>query len=127
MSAGTEKQVNPNAAKIPLVERRIAQRYPILQRCFVWPGSRGMGPEAPPGWRCIAYNISETGIALALPLPIQPGRVLEIEPWNLPSGQALRVQVVRTKTVQFLWFCGCEWVEPPNNEVFRAWLVKPRG
>ena len=125
MSAGVP--VGLETGQALAVERRGMPRFPILQRCFVWPGTRSSDPAAPPGWRCIAYNISATGVAVALPLPIQPGRVLEIEPWQLPGVGLLRATVVRISPVQYVWFCGCEWIEPLNNASLQAWITGPRA
>ena len=81
----------------------------------------------PGGWRCIAYNISETGIGLTLPLPMQPGSVMEVEAWGLPAARVLRVCVVRTTPVEFAWFCGCQLLQPLAPEELKAWLMGPHN
>src|SRR5262249_34929752 len=89
----------PNTVGSPSAERRAAPRHPLLQRCFVWPpGAQGEG------WRCVAYNISATGIGLTLPLPLLPGTVLRVEPWELPAARILRARVVHVRAVECLWF-----------------------
>jgi hypothetical protein len=98
----------------------------ILQRCLVWSGPQGRSPRGSDGWRSIAYDISTAGIGLTLPLPVQPGTLLEIEGWGIPSSRPLRARVVRTAPVEFLWFCGCEFLEPLDEAELSAWLVKSR-
>jgi hypothetical protein len=120
MSEGQLLAANP--AEAPGVERRGTPRYPILQRCLVWPGPRGVE-----GWRCIAYNISPMGVGLTLPLPVQPGTVLEIEAWEFSRARPLRARVVRTAPVEFLWFCGCHFETPLAEHELRTWLKAPRG
>src|SRR5947209_1318545 len=107
MSTSQAQLESANVAGSPVPERRSAPRSPISQRCLVGPGRRGLE-----GWRCIVYDISATGIGLPLPLPMQPGTILEIEAWGVPAARTLRARVVRTAPVEFLWFCGCE-LDPP--------------
>jgi len=107
-------------------ERRAVPRHAILQRCLVRSGDQGPTPRGPDGWRCIAYDISANGIGLTLPLPVQPGTLLEIEGWGLPANRQLRARVVRAAPVEFLWFCGCEFVDPPAESELTAWLTNSR-
>lgn len=100
-------------------ERRRAPRYPTLQRCTVWP-PRAHGPSGLPS---IAFNISTTGIGLTLPLPLPKGHLLRVEPFALAGARALEAHVVHVKPVEFLWFCGCRFVEPIGEAELGAWLV----
>src|SRR5215468_4463045 len=74
----------------PAIEHRTTPRYPLLQRCLVWPPDAA-GAE---GWRCIVHNISEHGIGLSLPCPVRPGTVLRVEAWGLPGAPTLLARVV---------------------------------
>jgi PilZ domain len=121
-----EQLAGSNQAKPTTLERRAAPRHSILQRCLVWPGIRGADPRLPGGWPCIAFDISSTGIALTLPIPLHRGKVLEVEAWGLPKAQLLQVRVLRTVPVAFLWFCGCELAQPLDEEELRAWMMGPR-
>jgi hypothetical protein len=103
------------------IERRGAPRFAILQRCLVRP-PHAAGPE---DWHCIVYNISATGLGLTLPLPLQPGTLLEIQAWDLAAAPPLLARVVRTNPVQFLWFCGCELLKPLSEAELRAWQQGP--
>ena len=51
-----------------MVEYRTVERHRITQRCFARPP--GAGDSG--GWKAIAYDISETGLGVALPLPLKP-------------------------------------------------------
>ena len=104
-------------------ERRVATRHPTLQRCCVWPP----GATGPNGLPCIAYNISTTGIGITMPLPLPKGHLLRIEPFALPGARPVKARIVHAKPVEFLWFCGCEFVEPISEEELRAWLVVKTG
>jgi hypothetical protein len=101
------------------IERRGAPRFAILQRCLVKP-PQAQGPE---DWRCIAYNISSTGLGLTLPLPLATGTILDIEPWALPKAPRVQARVVRCKPVDFLWFCGCELLRRLSEAELQAWLA----
>jgi hypothetical protein len=96
---------------------RTAMRHPILQRCFVHP-AKGAGPEA---WRCIAYNISATGIGLTLPVQIPVGTVLTVRAWELPRARELQVRVERSKLIKSYWFTGCELVKRLSDAELRTW------
>jgi hypothetical protein len=111
------------STELPSIEYRGAARHLILQRCFVWvPG--GQGGE---GLRCIAYNLSTSGIALAVPLPLQKGTILEVKPWELPDAPPVRARVVHAKVLEFLWCCGCELLTPLSETGLQAWLKGPRN
>jgi hypothetical protein len=102
-------------------ERRGAPRFPLLQRCFAHPADARTGPD----WQVIAYNISITGIGIALPCPVELGTELEIEAWKLPRAPRLRARVVHTRLSNFLWFCGCELFTPLTEEQLSTWLAGP--
>ena len=57
-------------------ERRQSPRYRCLSECLV----RLEGAGEPLDWPGMVFNISATGIGLALPFPARPGLVLTIEP-----------------------------------------------
>ena len=123
MATSNELSPEASAAELPLIDYRAASRYLILQRCFVWlPGT-----QAGEGQRCIAYNISTSGVALAVPLPFASGTILEIKPWELPDAPALRARVVHAKALAFLWCCGCELIPPLSEQDLQAWLKGPRN
>jgi PilZ domain len=106
----------------PPVERRQAPRYLIKQRCVVsLAGTDGPGR----GWNCIAYNISAGGIGVLLPLAVQAGTMLQIEPWGLPHARALLARVVYTKPLEFVSLCGCELPTRLNQNELAAWLPQP--
>jgi hypothetical protein len=92
-----------------------------LQRCLVKP-SQAHGPD---DWRCIAYNISATGLGLTLPLPLEPGTILDIEAWGLADAPPLRARIVRTTPVAFVWFCGCELLDRLSDAELHAWQKGP--
>src|SRR5262249_48674843 len=102
------------------IELRSFPRYPILQRCLVVPGNAPAGAE---GWRCIAYNISRAGIGLTLPAPLRIGAELIITPWQLPAAPVVRARVVHSSRVDFLWFCGCEFLTPLSADEHFAWTT----
>jgi PilZ domain len=104
-----------------MIEMRTAARYRILQRCFVHCAKAA----APQAWQCIAYNISETGIGVTLPISLQEGTVLSIQAWNLPRACPLQARIVKTREVEFLWFTGCELVKSLSDAELRIWRSGP--
>jgi c-di-GMP-binding flagellar brake protein YcgR len=102
---------------VSCVERRAATRYRILQRCCVYP-AKASAPEA---WQCMAYNISATGIGMALPIKLQEGTVLRIQAWRLPQACPLQVRIVRTTPVEFLWFTGCQFLNRLSDADLTVW------
>jgi hypothetical protein len=100
-------------------ERRGSTRRRIVQRCFV----RLRGVTGPSGWRGIAYNISPTGIGIALPLPLWRGVSLTIEPYGIRDARTLRAQVAHVRPFEWAWLCGCELAERLPERELRAWLV----
>jgi hypothetical protein len=105
-----------------LVDRRAAERFRILQRCFVHPAGAAEGAEA---WRCIAYNLSATGVGVALPIRLPIGTVLTIQAWNLPRARPLAVRVVRVTPVEHAWFAGCELLERLSDGDLQIWCNGP--
>jgi PilZ domain len=91
-----------------------------LQRCFVWP----RGSSHPEPWRCIAYNISSNGLGITMPFPPQPGTLLQVEAWNLPGARPIEVRVVRASAIEFLWFCGCEFIRPLAADELLTWTAR---
>jgi hypothetical protein len=122
VSANPTYLSGPEPGEHPGIERRSAYRYPILQRCLVRPPA----PQNAEAWRCIAYNISLLGIGITMPFP-PPGIVLEVQAWESPASRPLRVRVVRTAPVEFLWFCGCELLTPLDDAELQVWVVQPQN
>jgi hypothetical protein len=92
-----------------------------LQRCFVQPAGAG-GAE---GWRCIAYNISATGVGVALPVCLRPGTVLTIHAFSSPRARPLAVRIVRVAPVEHAWFAGCELLGRLSDCDLQAWCSGP--
>ena len=101
------------------VEFRAAQRYRVLQRTFVRPP----GVTPPDGWRCIVYSVSATGLGVTLPLPLERGTEVEIEPWNLPAAKPLRGRVVYLNRLEFVWLAGCELDRRLTDDELAVWLA----
>src|SRR5438874_12095989 len=100
MTAATTTARAGTPAKRP-ADRRQAARYRCLNECLV----RLEGAAEPLDWPGMVYNISATGIGLALPFPALVGRVLAIEPRRPRSaGMRLRARVVRCALQEYVWF-----------------------
>ena len=99
------------------VERRSTERYPCQKHCFVRPEGAG----GPADWPGLAYNVSTGGIGVALPLPVQPGTVLLLQPLGR-EGKPFRVRVVRSVLVSFVYFHGCVFQMPLTGEELEAWI-----
>jgi hypothetical protein len=98
-----------------VIERRSAPRYRCCAECTVRPETAtGVGH-----WKGIAYNISTTGVGLALPCPVQTDSIILIEPWRWGKGRVLRARVVRNVPVAFLYFHGCEFINPLTENELR--------
>jgi hypothetical protein len=112
-------------ANRPAVERRRAVRYRCMSECLV----RVEGAAEPLDWPGMVYNISATGIGLALPFPAMPGMILVIEPRRRRGGPGLcaRARVVRAGLRQYVWFHGAEFLERLPDEEFALWLAELRG
>ena len=106
-------------AKPPQRERRAAPRYPLVQRCLVRPA----GASGPGAWHAIAYNISATGIGLALEYPVAAGTLLTVEPWGRPNTRPVQAQVVHSSVVGCMLFHGCKLTEPLDARQLKAWLT----
>jgi hypothetical protein len=104
------------------VERRKAVRFACLTECFV----RLEGAARDGSWPGMAYNISATGIAVALPFPALLGTVLEIERRSLRGGgRSLRARVVRCRLERCVWFHGCAFEERLSDLELQTWLPLP--
>ncbi len=106
---------------ISRVEMRIAPRFPILQRCFVHP----LPPRAAQPWRCIAFNVSKTGVGVTLPFQLPEGTLLTIEAWNLTGSRPLQARVIHSRPVESLWFTGCELVRYLSDDELDVWCSGP--
>jgi hypothetical protein len=106
---------------ISRVEMRVAPRYPILQRCFAHPAHLSTS-EA---WRCIAYNISATGIGIALPERLLEGTLLTVHAWDLPGSRTLQARIIHSRPVESLWFTGCEWTRILSEGELEIWCSGP--
>jgi hypothetical protein len=94
-----------------------------MSECLV----RVEGAAEPLDWPAMVYNISATGIGLALPFPAMPGMVLVIEPRRRRgSGLSVRARVVRSGLRQYVWFHGAEFVTPLADGEFARWLAELR-
>jgi hypothetical protein len=121
MANPIERWQREASAGVAPVEYRNTPRFPILQRCLVQvQGASGGG-----SWRCIAFNVSVTGIGLTLPCSLQAGTVLEIKAWELPAAPVLKAKVVHSKLVEFTWFCGCELIGRLSDTELQAWMSGP--
>jgi len=58
-----------------------------------------------------------------LPLPIERGAEVDLEPWNLPAAPPLRARVVYTSRLEFVWLAGCELSRRLTDEELAAWLA----
>jgi PilZ domain len=103
------------------IEMRTAERFRILQRCFVYPAD----VSAPQPWQCIAYNISLTGIGVGLPIEMPKGTVLTIKPFGLPQACPREIRIVHARQTEMLWFTGCEFVNRLSEPELRIWLSGP--
>ncbi len=120
----TRKKLTAGASREELlsIEYRTTPRHRILQRCFASLPESQQGEEL----RCIAFNISATGIALALPFAPKQGTILVLKPWELPAAPPLLVRVMYAIPVTSLWHCGCESIAPLSEKDLQAWLMGPR-
>jgi hypothetical protein len=99
------------------IERRTARRHAILQRCFAHLSSN----PCPEPWRCIAYDVSEAGVGVALPLSLPQGALLIVRAWDLPDAPPLLVRIVSVRPVESVWFTGCELLRRLSGPELRAW------
>jgi hypothetical protein len=99
-------------------ERRTTPRFPCLRQCLVWLETvEGAGE-----WSGMLYNISTHGLGLALPCPVAQGTVLVVEPLGRDRAWRLRARVTRSALTAFVWFHGCELVEPLSQDELERWI-----
>jgi hypothetical protein len=84
---------------------------------------RPAGSSPDTSWKSIAYDISLSGIGVALPYPLAVGTILMVEASGLRSTTALQARMVRHKSVSHLWFCGCEFSVPMTSAELLPWLA----
>jgi hypothetical protein len=102
-------------------ERRAARRYPCLSECLVRVEDMG----EPLDWPGMIYNISSTGLGLALPFPALVGTVVQVElRGRCKEPMRLRAQVVRCGLEKYVWFHGCELVAALGVEELQRWLAE---
>jgi len=86
------------------------------------------GTMEPADWPGMAYNISATGIAVALPFPALRGLELVIEPRRGRSARLrMRARVVRCGLREYVWFHGCDFAARLSDEELLRWLSALRG
>jgi hypothetical protein len=113
---------SPGAFDLSDLERRGAQRYRIILRCHVRPD----GAAGSASWKAIAYDLSVSGIGVALPYPLAVYSELIIAPFGIPGASEVRARVMRVSPVSYLWFCGCELAKPLSDEVLQRWRAVSR-
>lgn len=117
MSAPTVAPAPASTTK-PGRERRRAVRYACYRQCLVRPESAtGIG-----NWPGITSNISTSGICLAIPMSVAIGSTLVLEPWGPKNYGVFKARVIRTWMESFVWFHGCEFLEPLTEEQLKSWL-----
>jgi hypothetical protein len=117
MSSQTPSPKEVKTRKKTPGERRGAVRIPCFQECLVWP--EGASPVG--AWSGMVYNISTSGVGLALAYPVQEGTILVIEPWGRKAVRSVRARVVRSSREAFVWFYGCELTSPLSGEEVETW------
>jgi hypothetical protein len=118
MNAATTSPNSGTSSK-PRKERRTSPRHRCLTECVV----RLEDAPEPLDWPGMVYNISASGVGLALPFPALAGRVLLIEPRRGRRGAiCVRARVMRSALQRYVWFHGCEFLEPLSNEQLHGWL-----
>jgi hypothetical protein len=123
VTAATTAAKAPASARAQ-TDRRGSPRHHCLAECVV----RLEGAAEPFDWPGMVYNISAAGIGLALPFPALVGRILRIEPRRPRSGPGpVRARVQRSALQRYVWFHGCEFVEPLSAEQLRRWLEASNG
>jgi hypothetical protein len=85
------------------------------------------GAAEPLDWPGMIYNVSATGVGLALAFPAGIGTVLVIEPRRRAGGLRLRATVVRCDLQEYVWFHGCQFIEPIREAEFPRCLDILRG
>jgi hypothetical protein len=82
--------------------------------------------SVPEAWRCIAYNVSATGVGITLPFELDEGTLLTIQPWDLPGSRPLQARIVQSRQVETAWFTGCEWLQFLSEDEVEIWCSAPR-
>jgi hypothetical protein len=123
MNARTHRPDEADADRRSASERREAVRHRCLRECTV----HLEGTSPPVDWTGLVYNISASGIGLALPFPALPGSVLLVRPWGMGRGPSASVRVVRSKLQAFVWFHGCRFDSPLGADELRRWLTALRA
>jgi hypothetical protein len=122
MTAATTATTPQTPPQRPTNERRTAARHRCLSECLV----RIEGAAEPLDWPGMIYNISATGIAVALPFPAPTGTVLVIEPRRPAGRRRWRARVVRGGLREYVWFHGCQFVDRLGEDELRRWLAPRR-
>src|SRR5262249_32669531 len=99
-------------------ERREAPRQTIMAMCRV----RLAGQPEAREWRCVAYNISQVGIGLTVPCPLQPGASGSIVPWDRPHAPPMVARRGRTVAASFFCLCGCALLTPLSEAELAEWI-----
>jgi hypothetical protein len=79
-------------------------------------GAVGVG-----NWSGVVYNISTTGVGLALVHPVRLGTELFIEPL-IPRSRPVSARVVRCVLETFVTLHGCQFVTPISEKELRRWV-----
>jgi hypothetical protein len=99
-------------------ERREAIRYLWRRPCIVRPeGAPGIG-----SWSGMVYDLSSTGVGVALTYPVPVGKILVIEPLGNFPLRTMQAGVVRCVQKEFVWFHGCQFAQPLTEEELMSWL-----
>jgi hypothetical protein len=104
-------------------ERRAAVRFACLRECIVRP-ELGTG-ALEDWWSGMAYNLSVSGIGIGLLYPLPQGTIVQIEPRGWRGARGMRARVVRSTLESYVWFHGCEFLQPLTEDELRAWLQTP--
>jgi len=104
---------------VQAVEFRRCPRYRVLQRCFIRPPDVAVADA----WRGIVFSLSATGAGVTLPLAVERGAEVEIEPWNLPGAPPLKARVIHISRLEFVWLVGCELTRRLTDDELAAWLA----
>jgi hypothetical protein len=111
----TIRIVKPTSVVKAVQERRSSVRCRCLGACAV----------ALPGYRIVpglTYNLSRSGVGVALLRPVVVGTKLVVEKVGWPDTRSLRATVVRHQLLGFAWLHGCRLSTPMSDEELRDWL-----
>ncbi len=118
MESFPQHTATPTSARTPETERRKAVRYRCMRECSV----RVEGMEENGDWPGMSYNISRTGIAIALPFPAREGATLTIQFLGRKRMAPVQACVVRSQMQAFVWFHGARFLTPLEDDELKAWL-----